>query len=546
MRHAIVLAALFLCAFKAHAQCPVSFGAPAAYPAGTGVVDLVVADVNRDGRPDLLGLTNSSVVVLLGNGDGSFQPARVSPIGDASAFAFAMGDFNGDGFLDLAVTHLDSFWDDAGPDWLSILVGDGLGGFVRAARYSVGATPAAVVIADCDGDGVLDLVLATPNAQGLPVYRGVGDGTFERRSDIPTNDTSFRVYAGDFDGDSNADLVLIEPMMGMITLLRGHGNFSFGYDWFDPIVQFVLTAQSALVTDLDSDGLSDLVIPSSMGGLWTFMGDPTSEYGVFRAVGASILDNEAADVAVGHFNADGVIDIATCPGAPSIILRAENGPLGYQVSYSDPLGASRIVADDFDGDALSDVAYVNSEGDLVARLNTPGTTASIDEQPVDVVGCYWNAAVLSVRANFAFPTFQWQREVSPGSGTFVDVFDGPVATWSDDLAGAQLSGATAPRLGLYRGNNGEWGHAAGASPVRFRCVVFNSECGVLVSDSASVSISPCRVDLNCNGVIGRDDVVSFLRDFESTYSGLRADFNGDGAVDFFDYDELVQAVEAGC
>jgi hypothetical protein len=111
-----------------------------------------LADVNGDGLLDMVVTNNHStntVTVLLGNGDGTFQPAQEYAVGTPPN-SVAVGDFNHDGILDLAVT------DDSG---VSILLGNGDGTF--QARRSYAAGPGGIVaVADFNGDGFPDLVFA--------------------------------------------------------------------------------------------------------------------------------------------------------------------------------------------------------------------------------------------------------------------------------------------------------------------------------------------------------------------------------------------------
>jgi len=140
-----------------------------------------VADVNKDGKPDVI-VTNwdSGVGVLLGNGDGTFQPAVIYAA-TRGADAVAVADLNGDSWPDLVVGSNDG----AGGPWLSVLLNKGDGTFLPAVRYStVGFDVTSVAVADVDGDGKPDLIAANQcrdtncNHSSLAVLLGNGDGTF--------------------------------------------------------------------------------------------------------------------------------------------------------------------------------------------------------------------------------------------------------------------------------------------------------------------------------------------------------------------------------
>src|SRR5262249_35664636 len=134
--------------------------------------DVAIADLNRDGKLDLA-VANSgssnSVTILLGNGSGGFSEASGSPIGVGSQpVSIAVGDFNRDGKLDLAVACA------AGA--LDILLGNGAGGFSGTTLGE--GSDQSVAAGDLNGDGKLDLVVAHPGTNGVKVGLGDGSGGF--------------------------------------------------------------------------------------------------------------------------------------------------------------------------------------------------------------------------------------------------------------------------------------------------------------------------------------------------------------------------------
>src|SRR5262245_15600202 len=130
-----------------------AFLAPVDYFVGgnLNLQDVDAADFNNDTVPDLAVADsfNSTVSVLLGNGDGTFQAARTCQTGDGP-HSLAVGDFDGDGNLDLATAN----WTD-----VSVLLGDGAGRFTPASGsgFYAGASPQSVAVGDFNGDGLLDL-----------------------------------------------------------------------------------------------------------------------------------------------------------------------------------------------------------------------------------------------------------------------------------------------------------------------------------------------------------------------------------------------------
>ena len=108
---------------------------------------------------------------MLGNGDGTFQPAQRFSVGAAESESLAAGDFNGDGKIDLVVAN-------AGTNNISVLLGNGDGTFQAARTFPVGNRLEFVAVGDFNGDGKLDVAVASYNTNTVGVLIGVGDGTF--------------------------------------------------------------------------------------------------------------------------------------------------------------------------------------------------------------------------------------------------------------------------------------------------------------------------------------------------------------------------------
>jgi hypothetical protein len=160
---------------------------------------LAAGDFNHDGKIDLAvtDAAANAVVILPGNGDGTFTLGATVPVG-SSPLSIVAGDFNRDGKPDLAVANtLDNT--------VTVLLGDGHGNFAPTASsaLSVGSVPQGIAIVDFNGDGILDL--ATANyADGVhgtvSILRGHGDGAFTREPDIPVGGGPVALVAGNFGG----------------------------------------------------------------------------------------------------------------------------------------------------------------------------------------------------------------------------------------------------------------------------------------------------------------------------------------------------------
>ena len=134
-----------------------------------------------------------------------FSTLSLNPVGSGPV-AVASGDFNGDGFPDRAVVN-------SGNDSVSILLGTGDGNFQPAVNYTVGGFPTAIVAGDFNHDGHLDLAVANygdiGNGGSVSILLGRSDGTFAAGATYPMNYGPAAIVAGDFDGDGNLDLAVL-------------------------------------------------------------------------------------------------------------------------------------------------------------------------------------------------------------------------------------------------------------------------------------------------------------------------------------------------
>jgi len=132
-------------------------------------------------------------------GDGTFQAGMNVGTGFLP-YAVSLGDFNGDGLLDLVSADISS-------STLSVMLGNGDGTFQTRKSFATGTSPYSVTLGDFNGDGLLDLVSSDSSSSTLSVMLGNGDGTFLARRSFGTGSTPQSVILGDFNGDGLLDLV---------------------------------------------------------------------------------------------------------------------------------------------------------------------------------------------------------------------------------------------------------------------------------------------------------------------------------------------------
>src|SRR6266702_1159934 len=244
------------------AQTPL-FNPQTEYVAGSqqGPSNIVVGDFNGDGKPDLAvsNVFSNTVSVLLGNGDGTFLPALNFPVG-ANPWYFALGDFNSDGILDLAVADYGCSQEchPSPSNTVLVLLGNGDGTFRPAPNLTVGNGPAGVAVADLNGDGKPDLVVANFDDNTLSVLLSNGDGTFRAAQTFggvgPKPKT---VAVGDFNGDGKPDLVAPNYGSNSISVLLGNGDGTF-----QAAQNYLVDSAPVFVAvgDLNGDGTPDLAV----------------------------------------------------------------------------------------------------------------------------------------------------------------------------------------------------------------------------------------------------------------------------------------------
>jgi uncharacterized protein (UPF0548 family) len=183
----------------------------------------------------------------------------------------AVGDFNGDGKLDLAVANGDG-------DTVSIRLGNGTGTFTNAPDVVVGGSPTSVAVGGFNGDGKLDLAVANGDGSTVSIRLGTGDGTFTNAPDVVVGSLPFSVAVGDFNGDGKPDLATANSGNGSnsVSIRLGNGDGTFTNA---PDVPVGITPASVAVGDFNGDGKPDLAVANEDSNtvtvlLNTFPGPP--------------------------------------------------------------------------------------------------------------------------------------------------------------------------------------------------------------------------------------------------------------------------------
>jgi large repetitive protein len=284
---------------------------------GYGTGGGAITDVNGDCKPDIIVANCStttgnvcdrpgSLGVLLGNGDGTFQPVVTSEVISTNPVALAVADLNGDGKPDAVVTS---------PGGVTVLLGKGDGTFDSGVVYSAGGSGAnAVTIADVNGDGKPDLLVANCNNVeyycdgngSVGVLLGKGNGTFHPAVNYSSGGVYARSLAvGDVNGDGKPDLVVANTDSGTVGVLLGRGNGTFKAVTTYELAGAPSGPLAVTISDVNGDGKPDLVASVLEAGLLLGNGDGTFQPASYYHSGMGVMMMAAADV-----NGDGKPDLA--------------------------------------------------------------------------------------------------------------------------------------------------------------------------------------------------------------------------------------------
>jgi hypothetical protein len=403
---------------------------------------VAIGDVSGDGRPDLAvaNYSSSTVSVLLGNGAGGFG-AKTDFATGSFPYSVAIGDVSGDGRPDLAVAN-------ASASTVSVLLGNGAGGFGAKTDFATGAGSVFVAMGDVSGDGKPDLAVANAGASTVSVLLGNGAGGFGAKTDFTTGSSPYSVAIGDVSGDGRPDLAVANASASTVSVLLGTGAGGFGAktdftSGTDPI--------SVAIGDVSGDGRPDLAVANQGSSTVSVLFGNGA--GGFAAKTDFATGGGPLSVAIGDVSGDGRPDLAAAnySGTVSVLLGNGAGGFGANTDFTTGSAPSSVAIGDVSGDGRLDLAVANYNSNTVSVLLglVPTRTAlSVSPNPA-VLG-----APVTLTANVSIP--------APGYGAPSDsvrFFDGTTLLGTSPVNGGVAGLALfAPYLGdraitaVYKGD----------------------------------------------------------------------------------------------
>ena len=239
-------------------------------PVGNQASPSEPSDFDRDGEVDVCvaNIADGTVSVVLGNGDGTFQPQQTLAVG-SNPRGIAVLDADGDGDTDIAVTSSDA-------STITLLLNDGSGAFGSPSTFGTGSAGEwALAAVDLDEDGILDLVAGGRGSERLYVYTGDGDGTFSAAGDQDAGGGVWMLATGDVNGDGHEDVTGVNSFANNGAILLGDGTGALGAPQTYATDPFPLAVD---LGDLDGDGDLDWVTSSFSGDWFLFTNDGSGAF----------------------------------------------------------------------------------------------------------------------------------------------------------------------------------------------------------------------------------------------------------------------------
>jgi hypothetical protein len=418
-----------------------SFSSRLDLQSGAGPIRVAIADLDGDGKPDLIVANGNGNSISLyrnisGSGrltDGSFTP-RVDiaiPAG-YSPYGLAVADVDGDGKLDIIIS-------DYNVGMVSVYRNTGAAGNFSSNNldprvdFPCGPQPQGIAVKDVDGDGRPEILIANAGNGTVSLLRNIGSAgslgtnSFAPQVNIKTGNSCNNVVVDDLDGDGKPDIAVANATDGSVSVLRNIGSpGKITTNSFAPKVDIAISDYVLQLTsgDLDGDGKLDLVVASYLSQKVSVLHNTSSPGALsFAAPVDFALGGRGHSPTLADLNGDGRPDLAVATELNSLISVFQNDcmpdsftsdSLSPRIDYDTGWNAWGVVAGDLDGDGRPDLVFVNSYDNTISIYQNQAplfhtTPPTITSQPAGQTVLQGSSATLSVTATGPGPlAYQWK------------------------------------------------------------------------------------------------------------------------------------------
>jgi hypothetical protein len=353
-------------------------------PVGLDPCAIATADLNRDNILDLVtaNITGNGISVLLGRGDGSFQPVLLPhPGAGLSPGSLVIADLDGNTVPDIATANRDD-------DSVTVLIGNGDGTFREPISFPVGASPVSIGAADLDGDGAIDLVTANQGDESISILLNGSSGLFGKETRLPVSGAPIAIITGDFNIDGRPDLVAAHNNTNNASLFFGNGSATFdterlldvGAPQIDAASEdlrndedfdlIFLTASSIVVISnslVQEDGTPGTVFENPLPTVPNAI-NPRADSPSALAVGKLHQERSDVDTNSDVVYADPAFGLNIMQGLGTGVFQFDPNDDGSEIIFLNFEGPTDVLIADFNKDEKPDLATANLDNSVSVLL----------------------------------------------------------------------------------------------------------------------------------------------------------------------------------
>lgn len=297
-----------------------------------------------------------------------FRPSSPIAVG-SNPVSNATADLNGDGHLDLLFTNYIS-------DNVSVLFGDGSGGFTAGAPVAVTNGPRSVKVGDLDGDGDIDFLATNYSGNNVSVVLNNGNGTFAAATSVAVGTVPRGLAVGDLDGDGDLDFVSVNYGTDNLSVMLNNGNATFTQQAGSPFVTGGTDPVQMVMVDLDGDDDLDLAVTNNDDNNVGIL--LNNGAGAFTLSAPAVTGSGPRGIAAGDVDGDGDSDlVVTNFGANTVSVLRNNGRGGFTAGPTVATGGNPydVKLGDLDGDGDRDMVVSNSGSSSISVFLNNGRGA---------------------------------------------------------------------------------------------------------------------------------------------------------------------------